>query len=174
MITGVRSYDYSIQKYFSVYSDITTLGKIIGGGLPIGIIGLSKKISQQISNKRIFFGGTFSGNSLSAFVGNEVFNYISKNKKFISTLNEKSKYFQDKMNQFFKKENLNLKIYRFASILRIIFTDNKIYDRQQRDFFENNKKKKINLFRKFLLKEKNILCIKWYNFFFSGYNIKKY
>ena len=110
MITGVRSYDYSIQKYFSVYSDITTLGKIIGGGLPIGIIGLSKKISQQISNKRIFFGGTFSGNSLSAFVGNEVFNYISKNKKFISKLNEKSKYFQDKMNQFFKKENLNLKI----------------------------------------------------------------
>ena len=154
MITGVRSYNYSIQKYFNVYSDITTLGKIIGGGLPIGVIGLSKKISQQVSKKKIFFGGTFSGNSLSAFVGNEVFSYISKNKKAITKLNQKSKYFQDEMNRFFKKKDLNLKIYRFASILRIIFTDNKVYDRQQRDFFENKNKKKINLFRKFLLKEK--------------------
>ena len=72
----------------------------------------------------------------------------------MTKLNQKSKYFQDEMNRFFKKKDLNLKIYRFASILRIIFTDNEVYDRQQRDFFENKNKKKINLFRKFLLKEK--------------------
>jgi glutamate-1-semialdehyde 2,1-aminomutase len=154
MITGIRSYNHSIQKYFNVYSDITTLGKIIGGGLPIGVIGLSKKISQKISKKKVFFGGTFSGNSLSSYVGNELLNYISKNKKIITRLNKKSKYFQDKMNLFFYKEKLNLRIYRFASILRIIFTDSKVSDRQQRDFLESKSKNKINLFKKFLLKEK--------------------
>lgn len=154
MITGVRSYNYSIQKYFNIYSDITTLGKIIGGGLPIGVIGLTKKISQQITKKKIFFGGTFSGNSLVAFVGNEVLKHIYKYKDSIINLNKKSKYFQNKMNLFFIKENLNLRIYRFASILRIIFTDNKITDRQQRDFFENKNKQNIDSFRKFLLREK--------------------
>ena len=154
MITGMRSYNYSIQNYYNVYSDITTLGKIIGGGLPIGIVGITKKISQKIKKKNIYFGGTFSGNSLSSFVGNKLLNYVSKNKSVITKLNKKSKYFQDEMNLFFHNKNLNLKIYRFASILRIIYTNKKIANRTQRDFLESKKNHDINLFRKFLFKEK--------------------
>ena len=154
MITGIRSYNHSIQNYYNVYSDITTLGKIIGGGLPIGIVGITKKISQKIKKKHIYFGGTFSGNSLSSFVGNKLLNYVSKNKSVITKLNKKSKYFQDEMNLFFHNKNLNLKIYRFASILRIIYTNKKITNRTQRDFLESKKNYDINLFRKFLFKEK--------------------
>lgn len=156
MITGIRSPNFSVQKHLKVFSDITTLGKIIGGGMPIGIIGISKKISKKINkSNKIFFGGTFSGNSLSTFVGNETLKHIIANKNIINKVNKKSIYFQAKMNEFFIKKNLSLKIYRYSSILRIIYTDSKIKNRQQRDFLENKNKKKINLFRKYLL-SKNI------------------
>ena len=126
-ITGIRSYNHSVQKHLKIYSDITTLGKVIGGGLPIGIIGISKKIALKINKKnKVFFGGTFSGNSLSSFVGNEILKYLIKNKNLISNINKKSIYFQNEMNSFFKEKNLNIKIYRYASMLRIIYTDSKI------------------------------------------------
>lgn len=153
-ITGIRSYNYSVQKYLKIYSDITTLGKVVGGGLPIGIIGISKKIASKINKKnKVFFGGTFSGNTLSSFVGNETLKYLIKNKNLINNINKKSIYFQNKMNSFFKEKKLKIKIYRYASMLRIIYTDNKIQNRQQRDFFENKNNKKIKLFKKFLLNE---------------------
>ena len=65
-----------VQKNYNIKPDITTIGKIVGGGMPIGIIGISKKVYKQIKQKKIFYGGTFSGNSLSSFVvvpGGQVF-----------------------------------------------------------------------------------------------------
>ena len=50
---------------------------------------------------------------------------------------------------------MNLKIYRYSSILRIVYTKNKIDNRTQRDFFENKISKKIDYFKKFLF-QKNI------------------
>ena len=156
MITGIRSNNFSVQNHLKIYSDITTLGKIIGGGLPIGIIGLSKKVAKKVSkNNAIFFGGTFSGNSLSSYVGNETLKYIIKNKSIIKSINDKSAFFQREMNLFFKKNKLNLKIYRYSSIVRIVYTGKNVQNRDQRDFFENKYIKKIKIFRKFLLK-KNI------------------
>ncbi len=87
ILSGIRINCSSVQNTFKIKSDISTFGKIIGGGMPIGIIGVSKKILLKIKKKRkkIFFGGTYSGNSLTAFVGNETLTFIIKNKK---------KYFQ--------------------------------------------------------------------------------
>ena len=50
---------------------------------------------------------------------------------------------------------MNLKIYRYSSILRIVYTNNKIDNRTQRDFFENKSSKNIENFKKFLF-QKNI------------------
>ena len=137
-------------------ADITTIGKIFGGGMPIGIIGLNNKIKNKIEsqNKNIFFGGTFSGNSLSTFIGNETVKYLMKKKKLLTELNKKSKYFQETLNEFIVKNNLDLKIYRYASILRIVYTKNKIQNRFQRDFFENKNSLKIKSFRKYLFTKK--------------------
>lgn len=157
IITGMRSYNYSIQNNYKIKPDITTIGKIFGGGLPIGIIGISKKVADKISikNNKVFFGGTFSGNSLSTYIGNETLKYLIKNKKILLELNKKSKYFEETLNKFIKKNNLNLQIYRYASILRIIYTKNKLNNRIQRDFFESKSSRQIAKFRKFLY-SKNI------------------
>ncbi len=156
IITGIRSYKNSVQKNYKIKPDITTAGKILGGGMPIGIIGLDKRIKNKLEaqNKNIFFGGTFSGNSLSTFIGNETVKYILKKKKLLNDLNKKSKYFQETLNQFIDKNNLDLKIYRYASILRIVYTKNQIQNRVQRDFFENKNSSKIKNFRKYLFSKK--------------------
>ena len=155
MVTGVRSDKNSVQQNYKIKPDITTIGKIIGGGMPIGVIGISKKVHKLIKDKKIFYGGTFSGNSLSSFVGNETLKYLIKNKTIIKKVNDKSKYFQNTLNKFIYNNKMDLKIYRYSSILRIVFTNNKINNRTQRDFFENKISNKIVNFKK-LLFHKNI------------------
>ena len=155
MITGVRSDKNSVQENYKIKPDITTIGKIIGGGMPIGVIGISKKVYKLIKNKKIFYGGTFSGNSLSSFVGNETLKYLIKKKSIIKTVNDKSKYFQNNLNKFIYNNKMDLKVYRYSSILRIVYTNNEINNRIQRDFFESKISNKINNFKNFLFK-KNI------------------
>ena len=155
MITGVRSDKYSVQQNYAIKPDITTIGKIIGGGMPIGIIGISKKTHKYIKGKKIFYGGTFSGNSLSSFVGNETLKHLIKNKNIIKKVNDKSKYFQDNLNSFIYNNKINLKIYRYSSILRIVYSDSEINNRTQRDYLESKISTKIINFKKFLF-QKNI------------------
>ena len=58
------------------------------------------------------------------------------------------------MNQFFDKEKIQAKIYRFKSLLRIVYTDKKVLNRSQRDFLENNKLSRVALIRNFLHKKR--------------------
>ena len=127
IITGIRSNKFSVQKNYNIKPDITIIGKVFGGGLPIGIIGVSKKIKQRLKklNIKVFFGGTFSGNSLSTFIGNKIITYILKNKSIIKEINKKSEFFENHLNKFILENNLDVKIYRYASILRIVYTKKK-------------------------------------------------
>ena len=157
IITGLRTDASTLQSYFGIHPDISTFGKCFGGGLPIGIIGVTKGVykSMKKKEKNIFFGGTFSANSITTYVGMKTTNYILKNKKKIfSKLEKNSNYFQEQMNLFFQKENIQAKIFRFKSLLRIVYTDKKVINRIQRDFLETNKLGKVALIRNFLHKKK--------------------
>jgi glutamate-1-semialdehyde 2,1-aminomutase len=156
IITGIRIRPGSIQRKYKINADITTVGKILGGGLPIGVIGISEKINKIIKKKniKVFFGGTFSANSLSSFVGNETLKFLLKNKALLLNLNKKSLYFQKNLNQFITKEGIEAKAYRFDSILRIVFSNKIIKNMIQRDFFEKKKISNIIKFRQYLLDNK--------------------
>ena len=156
IITAVRTKNKSVQNNYKIKPDITIIGKIFGGGLPIGIIGITKKIQRDLKKQKrnVFFGGTFSGNSLSTFLGNEIIKHILANKKILENLDDKAKFFESNLNMFITKNNLDLKIYRYSSILRIVFTKNTVINRIQRDFFETKNTSKIRLFRKYLFKNK--------------------
>ena len=56
--------------------------------------------------EKIFYGGTFSGNSINTYVGYETLNYILKNKKILNDINKKSEYFETELNNFFQKKNI--------------------------------------------------------------------
>ena len=157
MITGLRTNCGSVQTLFKIKPDISTFGKCFGGGMPIGIIGVSKRINKLINKQqpKVFFGGTFSGNSISTYVGKKTVEYIVKNKnKIFKNLNLKSKFFNDNLITIIAKNHLKISIYKFHSMFRLVFTDKIVKNRIQRDFFESKKNKKINLFKKFLFDNK--------------------
>ena len=157
MITGLRFNCSSVQNQFNFKPSISTFGKCFGGGLPIGIIGIKKNIIKKLdkNKKKIFFGGTFSGNSIISYVANESVKFIIRNKKKIfPQIEKKAIFFQKTLNNFFDTNNCDAKCYRFSSMLRIVFSKKKIKNRYQRDFLEKSKKENIIKFRDFLFKNK--------------------
>ena len=153
IITGFRTLEGSVQNKFAIKPDITILGKVSGGGLPIGLIGINNAIFKKIKkNKiRVFFGGTFSANSMSSFVGYQTLMYLKSNKIKLKKLITKCKSFQENLNQFLILNNIDAKVYRFQSIIRIIFSKKEVDNKIQRDFLERKKLYRINLFRDYLL-----------------------
>ena len=157
MITGLRTDFSCVQKYFGVNSDITLFGKCFGAGFPIGIIALNEKTYKKLKKlkTRVFFGGTFSGNSIISFIGNEMFNFLKKNKKKIfKKINSNAENIEKQLNDFFIKKNLDLKVYRFKSMLRLVYSKKNITNRLARDFLESKKNKQILNFKKYIYEKK--------------------
>jgi glutamate-1-semialdehyde 2,1-aminomutase len=157
IVSAFRTKKGSVQAQFDIKPDITLIGKILGGGFPVGAIGLSKNIFNKINKLKtpVFFGGTFSANTFSMLVGNNVITYIKNNLKLVDRLIKNCEIFENKVNSFIAKNNIDSKVYRFDTIVRVVFSRNEIHNRIQRDFLEKKQSQKKERFVKFLLK-KNI------------------
>ena len=176
IVTGIRTDKGSVQNKFNIYPDITLAGKIIGGGLPMSLILTNRNISNKIDDlkKKIFFGGTFSGNSLSTYVSDEFLKFVIKNKKKIfKDLELKSLKFYSGLNYLIKQNNLNVSIVRFGSVLRIIFSKKIPRDRLQRDFLEKKNNSKRLKFIHFLNKKKIIFPLNGIIFLNTSFTIKE-
>ena len=173
IITGFRLGIGGAIKLWNLQPDIVTYGKIIGGGLPIGLISLTNEISFRSfedKNKYVPTGGTFSANPLVATAGLSVLNILdTKDYNYINQLGE---LMRNLVNSYYKKNGIPLSVIGTNSISRIIFTDQKFKNRMERDFLENGTQNKQIEFRKKML-DKNIL---WPNngILFTGFcNTKK-
>jgi glutamate-1-semialdehyde aminotransferase len=157
MITGVRSDLGSAQKFFNIKTDISTFGKAFANGMPIGFVAITKEIEKKIKKQKlnIYFGGTFSGNSMTTFFAREYLIYLRKNKKKVfNYLNNISKDFEDCINSFCLKNKIDAKVYRYFSMIRLVYSSKNINDRESRDFFETKKINKIEKFKSYLLKNR--------------------
>ena len=128
------------------------------GGLPIGIIAVDKKIDRKIKSKKlnIFFGGTFSGNSIIMYVANSITNYLFKNKNIRLDLEKKTDKFKLELNTFINKNNIDARVIVILQWQELFFQKKNIYNRTQRDFFEKNNKKIIDKFSKYMWKKEYI------------------
>lgn len=157
IITGLRVQKLSIFKKFKLKPDIVTLSKCFGGGLPIGITCINNKVSKKknVLKKKIFFGGTFSGNPLSSKVGNDTLVYYKKNQtSFNNKINNLANYLETEVNKYCKINKINFKLIRYESIVRPIFTNKEIINKMDRESYDKNFNKSLN-FKKFL-ESKNI------------------
>lgn len=103
---------------------------------------------------KIFFGGTFSGNSINMYVANKVTSYLAKNTKIYSSLKKKTLKFSDSINKFSEEKSLDIRVYSYCSMARVVFSNQKINNRSQRDFFEKENNSKIKNFLNFVKKNK--------------------
>ena len=111
IITGYRLRNGGAQEMYNIKPDITTLGKVIGGGLPIGAIGGKKEIMENFTpNGSVYQAGTFSGNPLSLCAGNSTINYLEKNNICLE-LNRKCILFFNHIKDFLSDKSLNEKYY---------------------------------------------------------------
>ncbi|GAB6946297.1 glutamate-1-semialdehyde 2,1-aminomutase [Vulcanisaeta sp. JCM 16161] len=70
VVTGYRLGLGGAQRYYGVSADITTLGKIIGGGFPVGAVGARDEIMDLLSPRGpVFNAGTFNGHPISMIAG---------------------------------------------------------------------------------------------------------
>jgi len=92
VITGYRLGIGGAQKYYNVIPDLTTLGKICGGGLPIGIFGGRREIMDMISpSGPVYQAGTFSGNPLSLSAGISQIRCLHENPGIYNRLSEQTR-----------------------------------------------------------------------------------
>jgi len=173
VITGLRVKNFTIYKQFNLKPNIVTFAKCFGGGMPIGITSFNSKILKKIKNdKKIFFGGTFSGNPMSTKVGLDTFLYIKKNKKKIDNhINNLASLLEKKINEFCKIKKLKFRLQRYESIIRPIFSSEEINNKFFREKYDPEFSNSLNL--KNYLTKKNIFISSNCCFFISYcHNIK--
>jgi len=140
VITGFRLSLGGAQERFNVKPDITTLGKILGGGLPIGAIGASIEIMENFSpTGKVYQAGTFNGNPLSMVAGYTAVSELEDGRvyKKVDSLGERMKKGLEAIS-----EDIGLKtqVYNVASMFQMYFTKEKIVDydtalNADKDFF---------------------------------------
>ena len=126
VMTGFRVSHGGAQDILEVYPDITTLGKVIGGGLPVGAYGASKEIMSQIAPEgSIYQAGTLSGNPISMSAGIAMLNQL-KDRKIYDILNESTDYFSNGLIEISRHYKYPLVVNKYCSMIGIFCSEKPI------------------------------------------------
>lgn len=125
VISGFRVAIGGAQEYFGVTPDLTTLGKIIGGGYPVGAFGGKKDIMDMIAPVgKVYHAGTLSGNPVAVRAGFEMVSELLENKDTIyKDLENKVNYLTENIEKLARKYNVPIHINKLGSLFTIFFTD---------------------------------------------------
>lgn len=122
VITGFRIPGGGAQEYFGIKADITVLGKIIGGGLPVGAYGASNKIMNKVAPAGpVYQAGTLSGNPLAMSAG--IATLMKLDKKVYRTLNKKAEKLRELIKPSLEKYTGKILFVQLGSIFAVYFTD---------------------------------------------------
>ncbi|KVW21671.1 non-ribosomal peptide synthetase [Burkholderia ubonensis] len=138
MITGFRVHPGGSQAMFGIRADLATYGKIIGGGLPLGVIAGSRRFMDAIDGgmwtygdhsfpaaDRTAFGGTFCQYPLAMSAALAVLEKIEQEGPALqATLNERTAQIAATLNAFFAEAEAPIKVTWFGSMFRFEFTEN--------------------------------------------------
>lgn len=128
VITGFRVSLGGAQQYYGVEPDLTTLGKIIGGGLPVGAYGGKKEIMQLLApSGPVYQAGTLSGNPLAMTAGYETLRILQK-EGIYEQLQEKGRYLFTSFVENFRACGLKSQANWLGSIGSFFFTDKEVVD----------------------------------------------
>ncbi|NIP30148.1 MAG: glutamate-1-semialdehyde 2,1-aminomutase [Candidatus Dadabacteria bacterium] len=129
VITGFRLGLGGAQKTLNITPDITCLGKIIGGGLPVGAYGSSKKIMEMVSPEGpMYQAGTLSGNPLAMSAGLATIKNLNSRK--YKSLEILTTYFVEQIRGIISSLGIKAKVNHIGSMFTVFFTDETVKDYQ--------------------------------------------
>jgi glutamate-1-semialdehyde 2,1-aminomutase len=154
VMTGFRVSYGGAQKAFRIKPDMTCLGKVIGGGLPVGAYGGKKDIMRKVApDGPIYQAGTLSGNPLAMTAGIETLKILSKPGTY-KKLMAKSKALEEAMKDAAKRAGAKTKFYRAGTMFCTYFTKSNVYNFT--DAANTDTAKFAKFFRKMLEKGINL------------------
>lgn len=125
VITGFRLATGGAQEYYGVTPDMTTLGKIVGGGLPMGAFCGKKEIMELVApNGPVYQAGTFSGNPISVQAGLSTLKQL--NKDFYTSLNKKGEFLRSNIRDIVDELSLEISPVGLGSMFQIYFNPNEV------------------------------------------------
>ncbi|MGZ5440626.1 MAG: glutamate-1-semialdehyde 2,1-aminomutase [Thermoanaerobaculia bacterium] len=128
VMTGFRVAYGGAQARYNIRPDITTLGKIIGGGMPIGAYGASRKIMELVSPLGpMYQAGTLSGNPVAVAAGRATLSVL-RNSSIYDDLEERSGEFEAGVRTAADKHNVPITFNRVGSMWTLFFTEGPVTD----------------------------------------------
>jgi glutamate-1-semialdehyde 2,1-aminomutase len=129
VMTGFRLSLGGAQELYDIKPDLTTLGKIIGGGLPVGAYGGKREIMSLVApSGPMYQAGTLSGNPLAMAAGVEMLRLLSGKKSVYAQLEKKSARLEDGLQKIIDKHGLPLTQNRVGSMFTLFFTKEEVVD----------------------------------------------
>jgi len=128
VMTGFRVSYGGAQQLYGIKPDITTLGKVIGGGMPIGAYGGSRKLMELVSPLGpMYQAGTLSGNPVAVAAGRATLGVL-KNSSIYADLEERGAEFEKGVNAAAERHNVAVTMNRVGSMWTIFFNDGPVTD----------------------------------------------
>ncbi len=129
VMTGFRLAAGGAQELYKITPDVTTLGKIIGGGLPVGAYGGRREIMDLVAPLGpMYQAGTLSGNPLAMTAGYETLTMLQDDEDFYRKLETKCQQLQEGISGVIKSLGLPLTINRVGSMSTLFFTATQVRD----------------------------------------------
>ena len=127
VISGFRLRYGGAQHLYGISPDLTVLGKVIGGGLPVGAFGGAKRFMDHlVPNGAVYQAGTLSGNPLSMVAGQSVLSAL--NAAFYSRLNARTEDFVDQMRTILTRRGHTAAVQSVGSMFTVFFGKKKVWN----------------------------------------------
>jgi len=129
VMTGFRVAAGGAQEILGIKPDLTTFGKIIGGGLPVGAFGGKREIMEMVAPAGpVYQAGTLSGNPLAMAAGYAALSYIKEHPEIYVHLEKASMYLENGFKENLKAIGKNYAMNRVGSMMSMFFTENQVND----------------------------------------------
>jgi glutamate-1-semialdehyde 2,1-aminomutase len=129
VMTGFRLAPGGAQELYGIQADLTTLGKIIGGGLPVGAYGGKREIMEMVSpSGPVYQAGTLSGNPIAMAAGFEQLSILAKRRSIYRQLEKTSSELERGMRANLRDAGLSVQLNRVGSMFTLFFTGQPVID----------------------------------------------
>ena len=129
VMCGFRASSGGAQKLYNIKPDLTCLGKIVGGGMPLAVFGGSSKIMSEVApSGPIYQAGTLSGNPVAVTAGLATLSMLQRDPTIFKQVEDSTKALCNGLEELAKKYNVPAVVQRVGSMFTLFFTDKPVHN----------------------------------------------